>query len=133
MGNARWDQDDYQSYAKTTNYVHKPRAEVFSHSVNEKLDPRNVKVGKGERVGLQLRESIISEENPNPTPIILGLDVTGSMGAIAEQIAKIELPKLMTAIHETGVVSDPHVMFHAIDDVFVQAMAPCKYRTSNLI
>jgi hypothetical protein len=79
-----------------------------------------VKVGKGDRVGLQLRESIISDENPNPTPIILGLDVTGSMGAVAEQIAKIELPKLMTQIHETGVVSDPHVMFHAIDDVFAQ-------------
>ncbi|WP_407307319.1 hypothetical protein, partial [Acinetobacter sp.] len=28
--------------------------------------------------------------------------------------------KLMTQIHETGIVSDPHVMFHAIDDVFAQ-------------
>jgi len=120
MGNARWDQETYRSYSKSTDYVNKPREQVFSHSVNTKLDPRNVKVGKGDRVGLQLRESIISEENPNPTPIILGLDVTGSMGAVAEQIAKIELPKLMTAIHETGVVTDPHVMFHAIDDVFAQ-------------
>jgi hypothetical protein len=120
MGTSRWSQDDYQSYARTTNYVAKSRDEVFSHKVDEKLDPRNVKVGKGERVGLQLRESIISEANPNPTPIILGLDVTGSMGAVAEQIAKIELPKLMTQIHETGVVSDPHVMFMGIDDVFAQ-------------
>lgn len=120
MGNARWDQETYRSYSKSTDYVNKPREQVFSHKVGEKLDPRNVKVGKGDRVGLQLRESIISEENPNPTPIILGLDVTGSMGAVAEQIAKVELPKLMTAIHETGVVSDPHVMFHAIDDVFAQ-------------
>lgn len=120
MGNARWSGDDYTSYARSTNYVSKSRDEVFSHSVNEKLDPRNVKVGKGDRVGLQLRESIISDSNPNPTPIILGLDVTGSMGAVAEQIAKIELPKLMTSIHETGVVSDPHVMFMGIDDVFAQ-------------
>lgn len=120
MGTTRWSDDDYKSYSKSTNYVSAPREKVFAHRVDEKLDPRNVKVGKGERVGLQLRESIISEENPNPTPIILGLDVTGSMGAVAEQIAKIELPKLMTQIHETGVVSDPHVMFHAIDDVFAQ-------------
>jgi len=120
MGNARWDQDNYRSYAKSTDYVNKPREQVFSHKVAEKLDPRNVKVGKGDRVGLQLRESIISDENPNPTPIILGLDVTGSMGAVAEQIAKVELPKLMTEIHATGIVSDPHVMFHAIDDVFAQ-------------
>jgi hypothetical protein len=120
MGNARWSADDYQSYARTTNYVSKSRDEVFSHKVNEKLDPRNVKVGKGERMGLHLRESIISDENPNPTPIILGLDVTGSMGAVAEHIAKVELPKLMTQIHETGVVTDPHVMFMGIDDVFAQ-------------
>lgn len=120
MGNSRWSNDDYQSYAKTTNYRSASRDQVFSHHVNEKLDPRNVKVGKGDRTGLQLRESIISDANPNPTPIILGLDVTGSMGSIAEQIAKDELPKLMTKIHETGVVTDPHVMFMGIDDVFAQ-------------
>lgn len=118
MGNARWDDDEYRSYASTTNYRSLSRDEVFSHSVDEKMDPRNVKVGKGERKGLQLRESIISEHNPNPTPIILGLDVTGSMGAVAEQIAKTELPKLMTEIHATGVVTDPHVMFMGIDDIF---------------
>lgn len=120
MGNSRWSNDDYSSYASTTNYRSAPAAEVFSHHVGEKLDPRNVKVGKGDRKGLQLRESIISESNPNPTPIILGLDVTGSMGQVAVQIAKDELPKLMTEIHATGVVSDPHVMFMGIDDVYAQ-------------
>jgi hypothetical protein len=120
MGNARWDDRAYKSYADTTNYRSASIDKVFSHKVNEKLDPRNVKVGKGDRKGLQLRESIISEENPNPTPIILGLDVTGSMGQVAEQIAKDELPTLMTKIHETGVVTDPHVMFMGIDDVFAQ-------------
>lgn len=120
MGNARWDNSAYDSYARSTNYRSASREQVFSSYVNEKLDPRNVKVGKGDRVGLQLRESIISDENPNPTPIILGLDVTGSMGTVAELIAKNELPKLMTQIHETGVVSDPHVMFMGIDDVFAQ-------------
>lgn len=120
MGNARWNNDAYHSYATATNYRSASQDQVFSHKVGEKLDPRNVKVGKGDRAGLQLRESIISDENPNPTPIILGLDVTGSMRGIAEQIAKDELPKLMTQIHETGVVSDPHVMFMGIDDVFVQ-------------
>lgn len=120
MGNARWDDRAYQTYATTTNYRSASRDQVFtSRQVDEKLDPRNVKVGKGDRKGLQLRESIISENNPDPTPIILGLDVTGSMGEVAAQIAKEELPKLMTEIHSTGVVSDPHVMFMGIDDVFV--------------
>lgn len=120
MGNSRWDNSAYESYASSTNYRTAPREEVFSLNMKKALDPRNVLVGKGARAGQKLRESIISAENPNPTPIILGLDVTGSMGAIAEQIAKVELPKLMTAIHETGVVSDPHVMFMGIDDVFAQ-------------
>jgi len=120
MGNSRWDSRAYDSYAQSTNYRTASRAEVFSHRVDEKLDPRNVKVGKGERKGLQLRESIISEENPDPTPIILGLDVTGSMGQVAHQIAVDELPKLMTAIHEKAVVTDPHVMFMGIDDVYAQ-------------
>lgn len=120
MGAGRWSSDDYQSYAARTNYQAASRDEVFSHRVDEALDPRNIKVGKGPRQGMQLRESMISEPNPDPTPIILGLDVTGSMGQIAERIAKTELPKLMTAIHEREIVSDPHVMFMAIDDVFAQ-------------
>lgn len=122
MGNGRWNDDDYRTYAKRTNYRSASTAQVFrqERNVKDKLDPRNVKVGKGPRVGMQLRESIISEENPDPTPIILGLDVTGSMGEVAGQIARDELPKLMTAIHTTKVVTDPHVMFMGIDDVFAQ-------------
>ena len=120
MGYARWSSADYTTYATTTGYRTASRDEVFSHRINEKLDPRNVKVGKGERVGLQLRESIISEQNPDPTPIILGLDVTGSMRDVVEQIAKDELPKMMTEIHARNIVSDPHVMFMGIDDVHAQ-------------
>ncbi len=121
MGNSRWDDTQYRSYASSTGYDRATRIEdVFSRQMDTKLDPRNVKVGKGDRVGLQLRESIISDANPNPTPIILGLDVTGSMRGIAQKIAQTELPKLMTEIHSSGVVSDPHVMFMGIDDVFAQ-------------
>ncbi len=120
MGNARWSSEDYTSYASSTNYRSMTREQVFEHKMDTKLDPRNVKVGKGDRVGLQLRESIISDSNPNPTPIILGLDVTGSMRDVVHQIATDELPKMMTEIHAQGVVSDPHVMFMGIDDVHVQ-------------
>lgn len=121
MGSSRWSNDDYASYEKTTNYRSLSREQVFTkRSVDEKLDPRNVKVGNGDRKGLQLRESIISDANPNPTPIILALDVTGSMRDVVQHIATIELPKLMTEIHSQGVVSDPHVMFMGIDDVHAQ-------------
>lgn len=120
MGYSRWSDDAYTNYANSTNYRSASREQVFSNKVDEKLDPRNVRVGKGARTGQQLRESIISDGNPNPTPIILALDVTGSMQGVAEQIAKQELPKMMTQIHEQQVVSDPHVMFMAVDDVHCQ-------------
>lgn len=121
MGTSRWDDSAYTSYAKSTGYRSATRDQVFtSRTVDEKLDPRNVKVGKGDRKGLQLRESIISEQNPDPTPIILALDVTGSMRDVVHQIATDELPKMMTSIHSDHVVSDPHVMFMAVDDVHVQ-------------
>ena len=58
MGNARWDDRAYESYADTTNYRSMSRHNMFSSRLSESLDPRNVKVGKGDRVGQQLRESI---------------------------------------------------------------------------
>lgn len=121
MGTSRWDEGSYRSLAASTGRATMSKAELFSKTsrIDEKLHPKNVKVGKGERKGLQLRESIISEENPNPTPIILALDVTGSMGEVAAQIARDELPRLMTEIHSTEVVTDPHVMFMGFDDVHV--------------
>ena len=121
MGASRWSESDYTSYAKSTGRATMTKTELFRESrLDEKLDPRNVKVGKGPRKGMQLRESIISEPNPNPTPIILALDVTGSMGEVAARIARDELPRIMTEIHSTGVVSDPHVMFMGFDDVHVR-------------
>ena len=121
MGTSRWNADSYRSYATTTGRATMSKSQLFTaRALDEKLDPKNVKVGKGDRKGQMLRESIISAENPNPTPIILALDVTGSMGEVAAQIARDELPRLMTEIHSTGVVSDPHVMFMGFDDVHAQ-------------
>jgi len=129
MGNSRWDATEYRSYAKSTGRETMSKAELFRESkLDEKLDPKNVKVGKGDRKGLQLRESIISDANPNPTPIILALDVTGSMGEVAAQIARDELPRLMTEIHSTGIVSDPHVMFMGFDDVHVSPTHGQRYQ-----
>lgn len=121
MGYSRWDDGAYRSLVASSGRATASVQELFKSSeLNAKLDPSKVKVGKGDRVGMQLRESIISEENPNPTPIILALDVTGSMNSISAQIARTEFAKMMTAIHEKGIVSDPHVMFMGFDDVHVQ-------------
>lgn len=108
MGSSRWTTTAYDNYASTTNYESLSREQVFSNTtIPASLDPSKI----------VLRESCDSDVNPNSMPIILGLDVTGSMGEYAELIAKKALPELMTQMYESSPVKDPHLMFMGIDDV----------------
>lgn len=67
--------------------------EVFTkRSLDEKM---NIK-GK-------IRESRDSEEHPNAFPIIIGLDVTGSMGTIPKKLITKGFPELMKKIMDEGV------------------------------
>lgn len=69
------------------------------------------------------RESRDSIEHPMSTPLIFGLDSTGSMGMIYEIIAK----KFETAVIEIfnrQCVPDPQIMFAAIDDVEARGIDP---------
>ena len=115
MGSARWTHDDYAAYATTTNYRSASREEVFTNrSLPAGLDPAKILI----------RESCDSEANPNSTPLIMALDVTGSMGEYAELIAKECLPELMGQIIESSPVQDPHLMFMGLDDVHANSRAP---------
>jgi hypothetical protein len=75
--------------------------------LKESMDPKKI----------VLRESCDSEENPNSTAIIIGLDVTGSMGLIAERMAKKELGTLIEGILDRKPIPDPHIMIMGIGDV----------------
>jgi hypothetical protein len=115
MGYSRWDDNVYQSYASNTNLRSLSQAETFtSREMSFKLDPKKIFI----------RESMDSEKNPNSTPIIFGLDVTGSMGFLPEAMVKDALPKLMGSMYENRPVSDPHVMFMGIGDVDAGDRAP---------
>ena len=52
--------------------------EFTSHRIDESLDPKKFKV----------RECANSEEHPNTIPVILALDVTGSMGEACRETAE---------------------------------------------
>ena len=65
----------------------------------------------------RVRESRDSEEHPESLPIIIGLDVTGSMGRIPHSLVKEGLPKLMDNIIDMA-HKHPQMMFLAIGDSY---------------
>ena len=81
--------------------------QIFSHnSIKDKYNPKFI----------NMRESRDSEDSPLSTPIIIGFDVTGSMGYLAEEIAKNALDKTITEIYNKQPVTNPHIMCAAITE-----------------
>ena len=66
-------------------------------------------------LNLTKRECRDSETHPRTVPIILGLDVTGSMGKIPHELVKDGLPTLMGKLIQDG-VEDAALMFVAVGD-----------------
>ena len=64
-----------------------------------------------------MREARDSDEHPNSTPIAIGVDVTGSMGYLSEEIVKNSLNELMKKLYASNVIPDPQLMFAAVGDV----------------
>lgn len=119
MGRYRSILSEYTSVATASTMrsdgTEKSLHEVFKNkTIEDGMNPKNIKK----------RESRDSEVNPNSRPIIIGLDVSGSMGFIAENIAKRDLGPIMHEIVETQVVADPHLAFLAIGDAAARDVAP---------
>lgn len=108
MGHGNWSRTDWSRYAASS--VHgRSRAELFgARGMKDEYDPAQIDV----------RESRDSAENPEATPIIIGVDVTGSMGVLAEELVVRGLNETFTALIDRKPVSDPHVMAMAIGDAF---------------
>ncbi len=119
MGYSRWDSTAYATTSASLRDTRDTalsmgmsadaaRRKVFSQTaINAAFDPK----------GVALRESRDSELNPMSTPIILGVDVSGSMGFTAEKIAIDQFGTLVEGIIGRSPVSDPHIMVMAIGDV----------------
>lgn len=105
MGAGSFDARSYRDFARST--VGKSTDEVYaSRTLNKSLDPKGVKI----------RESRDSTDNPNATPIIVAIDVTGSMGMIADVLAREGLGVLFNELLQHKPVTDPHLMFMAVGD-----------------
>lgn len=73
-----------------------------SRTIDPALNPKNV-----------IRECCDTEEHPNTVPVILALDVTGSMGNAAVEVAK-KLNVIMTKLYEK--ITDVEFMIMGIGD-----------------
>lgn len=106
MGGGAWTSSNWKSYAKSNNVnTGASASQLYSHTTSSKWLPFNV-----------IREACDSVEHPDSTPIILGLDVTGSMSNILKIVA-VKLGNVMEEIYSRKPVSDPQVLFAAIDDI----------------
>lgn len=109
MGSTRYDIDARYDRASKAGYRTKSAGEIFTQNAkrmaHESMNP----------YGVSFRESRDSEVHPHSVPIILGLDVTGSMGHIPHELIREGLPKLMGGIIQGG-VPDPALLFLGIGD-----------------
>jgi len=113
MGSGRFTYAAYQSIKVSKSYDTKSREQIFSsRELDPDMDPRKV----------IKRESRDSDEHPNSVSIVIGLDVTGSMGMVPEAMVKESLPELVGSIIDAG-IPDPQVLFLGIGD-FIYDRAP---------
>lgn len=66
---------------------------------------------------INIRESRDNPDSPLSTPVIIGFDVTASMGYLAGEIARNALNGMIVTILRNKAVTDPQVLCAAIGDV----------------
>ena len=113
MGSGAWSAKDYTAYSVSMNRAvtmdgilssNYSAQDLFtSHAIQPELNPYNV-----------VRECCDSKEHPNTIPVILALDVTGSMGSAAAEVAK-KLNSVMTELYKK--VTDVEFMIMGIGDL----------------
>ncbi len=108
MGWGTFTSRDWSSYRASRGYT-------SASTVSDMYKASTVKK-EMEPYGITYRESCDSAEHPDSTPIILGLDVTGSMGSVLETVSK-KLNTLIMEIYDREPVKDPQIMIMAFGDV----------------
>ena len=111
MGSGTWTSTSYvnhstvsRGYSNMGDFYNASAQDLYrSEQLNEVLNPKGV-----------MRECVDSDEHPETIPVILALDVTGSMGSAAEAVAK-QLNDIMTELYKS--VKDVEFCVMAIGDL----------------
>ena len=108
----------YSDYSVNRTSKNSARTLSFMSQQPDQIFEQN-RVGKMHEMmnpsGVKLRESRDSEAHPNSIPIIMALDVTGSMGHIPLDLIRTGLPHIMNSIIAAG-LPDPQILFLAVGD-----------------
>jgi hypothetical protein len=103
MGAGRYSYDT--AMMRSASYAKVSREEIFSkRTMDSQMNPKNV-----------VRECCENDEHPDTLPIIIGLDVTGSMGHVPEALIKKDFPEVMKKILDEGIPC-PQLCFTAYGD-----------------
>lgn len=107
MGFHTYDSTDWDKVAART-VRGKSRQQIFSRAgLHPDLDP----------AAITLRESRDSAAHPQSTALLIGVDVTGSMGNLAELLAREGLKTCFEKIYDRKPISSPHIAFAGIGDL----------------
>lgn len=115
MGGGGWSRDVYASYAvntKKSSVDTKTGKLTGTYSAQEMFQSR--RLDPGLNIKGKIRECCDSAEHPNTLPVILGIDVTGSMGKGAVEVAQ-SLNPIMTKLYNT--LSDVEILIMGIGDL----------------
>lgn len=120
MGSGSWSTSTFKNYV-TTNAVSRGYSATLDSLGNVVTTATNQDMFKNRHIESALdpkdvmRECRDSEEHPNTFPIILGLDVTGSMGQAAVEVAKA-LNSIMTKLYDK--ITDVEFCIMGIGDLY---------------
>ena len=107
MGGTSWSASSYLS--SSDSFVGKSTDKVF-HNTSTKTISKDM-----DARGLKFRECRDSTAHPETLAVVIGLDETGSMGTIPNELVRGKLAKLMESLLKAG-VNDAQVLFLGVGD-----------------
>lgn len=108
MGRGSYTASDWTKLKNSRGLVkNNPVAHVFpARTVSHAFDSRNVR----------MREARDNEDSQKSTPVILGFDVTASMGYLARELAVNAVNKTIQSLLKDKPIPDPQILCSAIGD-----------------
>lgn len=132
MGQGAWNSNTYKARtaakkaAGVDQFAYDQQQRSVPHNqrkVHDSLDPKVVAGPASPHAGEIMRECMISDDHPDPTPIAVFFDQTGSMGTIP-RVLQQKLGALHGLLVRKGYASDPQILFGAIGDARNHERAP---------